>query len=55
MSAPAPLLRRRQCRYKGCSYTACSGIVLQNRKTIGILFEKDGYRKIVYQNISLPY
>jgi len=38
--------------YKGSSYTAYSDLVLPNKKTIGILFEKDGYRTIVYKNIN---
>lgn len=39
--------------YKGNSYAAYSDIVLVNQNTIGVLYEKDGYREIVYQPVAI--
>lgn len=39
--------------YKGNSYAAYSDIVLVNQNTIGVLYEKDGYKEIVYQPVAI--
>ncbi|SDE12244.1 sialidase family protein [Niabella drilacis] len=41
--------------YKGSSYAAYSDLVLPNMKTIGVLFEKEGYSTIVYRNIPIAH